>query len=243
LRIKMYGSTNVGRVRKENQDAIYFDEIMNFGVVADGIGGRAGGKEASAIAVRGLRRAVVESEMIRHDQADSFLVNALDAVNSEIIKVGREDVSKTGMGTTVNAVMFFADKAHIVHVGDSRTYLYDRGHLFQLTIDHNVKTLLRRGQIEQSDVLPRVSKDALVRALGLSEQFDPDIYTLQVRTGQILLTCSDGLYSMVEDRKILHLLNKHAHKPNELPKHLIDAANQGGGRDNITVLLSIVRAG
>lgn len=239
----MYGSTNIGRVRKENQDSIYYDETMSFGVVADGIGGRNGGRVASSLAVAEMRSSVIESDMIRHDQVDSFLINAVDKANEKIIEQGKKDESVAGMGTTLNGVMFFGDKLHIVHIGDSRTYLYEKGHLFQLTVDHNVKNLLRRGEIDQSSVQPNASTEALVKALGLMEQCDPDIYAVNVRAGQIFLTCSDGLHSMVDNQKILQTLIRFESKPNELPKRLIDEANKNGGRDNITVLLSIVKAG
>jgi len=239
--VTMVGATDIGRKRKTNQDSIYFDEPQGLGIVADGIGGRKGGEIASSIAVNGLRKAFLNSDRIRHEEVNSFLVTAVDRINQEIIDRGNDETEIAGMGTTMNCVMFVGDKCHIAHIGDSRTYLWYDKHFFQLTLDHNVANFVERGWLPKA-TLPEGAKDsALVRAIGLTQRCEVDIQEMKLRKGQIFLTCSDGLTGMVEDRQIAKLITDHAHEFEKLPKILIDAANRGGGKDNITVLLSQVK--
>jgi protein phosphatase len=237
----MIGATDVGRRRKSNQDSLYYDELSNFGIVADGIGGRKGGEIASSLAVNGLRKAFMNSDRIRHEEVGPFLVSAVDKMNSEILERGRKEQEILGMGTTLNCLMFVGEKLHIAHVGDSRTYLYYKKHLFQLTLDHSVGNFLERGWLPKSAVQPGAKEGALVRALGLGERIDVDIYEIALKPGQLFLTCSDGLTGMVEDRRIAQIITENLDQFESLPKLLIDAANAAGGRDNITVLLSHVR--
>jgi len=241
VQVRMIGATDVGRRRKSNQDSLYYDELSNFGIVADGIGGRKGGEIASSLAVNGLRKAFMNSDRIRHEEVGPFLVSAVDKMNSEILERGRKEQEILGMGTTLNCLMFVGEKLHIAHVGDSRTYLYYKKHLFQLTLDHSVGNFLERGWLPKSAVQPGAKEGALVRALGLGERIDVDIYEIALKPGQLFLTCSDGLTGMVEDRRIAQIITENLDQFESLPKLLIDAANAAGGRDNITVLLSHVR--
>lgn len=237
----MIGATDVGRRRKSNQDSLYYDEPAGFGIVADGIGGRNGGDIASSMAVNGLRKAFMNTERIRHEEVTPFLVSSVDKTNMDILERGRREQEIAGMGTTLNCVMFVGEKLHLAHVGDSRTYLYYKKHLFQLTLDHSVGNFLERGWLPKSAVQPGAKDGALVRAMGLGERCDVDIYEMQLKPGQLFVTCSDGLSGMLEDRKVAQLITENLDQFEKLPKILIDAANAAGGRDNITVLLSHVR--
>jgi protein phosphatase len=237
----MIGATDVGRRRKSNQDSLYYDEPAGFGIVADGIGGRNGGEIASSMAVNGLRKAFMNSDRIRHEEINPFLVSSIDRMNSEILERGRREAEISGMGTTLNCLMFVGDKLHLAHVGDSRTYLYYKKHIFQLTLDHNVGNFLERGWLPKAAVQPGAKDGALVRAMGLADRCDVDIYEMGLKAGQIFITCSDGLSGMVDDRKIAQIVTENLDQFERLPKLLIDAANAGGGKDNITVLVSHVR--
>jgi serine/threonine protein phosphatase PrpC len=237
----MVGATDVGRRRKSNQDSLFYDEPAGFGIVADGIGGRNGGEVASSMAVNGLRKAFMNTDRIRHEEINPFLVNAVDKANGEILERGRREEEVNGMGTTLNCLMFVGEKLHLAHVGDSRTYLYYKKHIFQLTLDHSVGNFLERGWLPKSAVQPGAKEGALVRAMGLSDRCDVDMCEMKLKPGQLFLTCSDGLSGMIDDRKIAQLITEHLDQFETLPKVLIDAANAAGGRDNITVLLSLVR--
>ncbi len=240
MRIKMAGSTHVGRVRKNNQDSFYFDSTHGIAVVADGIGGRKGGEVASQLAVTGMRDALIKVERLRPEEINPFLSSTVDRVNNQIIERGEIDPGITGMGTTLNFLLFVGDRVHIAHLGDSRTYLYDRGHLWQLTIDHNIETFIERGWMNKSDIAPNTQEGALVRSMGLTGRCEADLYDIKLRSGQIYLTCSDGLTGMVSDRKISEIISHHSANLSKLPKVLIDEANKNGGKDNTTVVVSQV---
>jgi PPM family protein phosphatase len=236
----MVGATDVGRRRKNNQDSIYYDEVSGIGIVADGIGGRQGGEIASSMAVNGLKRAFLNCDRIRHEEINPFLITTIDKTNLEIVERGRSDHRKSGMGTTLNFLMFVGDKVHVAHVGDSRTYLYYKKHFFQLTLDHSVGNFLRRGWLPSTALHAGAKEEALVRAMGLGDNCDVDIYELKLEPGQLFLTCSDGLSGMITDRRIAKIISENFDNFDRLPKLLVDAANQAGGKDNITVLLSYV---
>lgn len=242
MQVRMIGATDVGRRRKSNQDSLYYDEPAGFGIVADGIGGRSGGEIASSMAVNGLRKAFLTSERIRHEEVAPFLISAIDAMNVEILERGRNDPEITGMGTTLNCLMFVGEKLHLAHVGDSRTYMYYKKHLFQLTLDHSVGNFLQRGWLSKSAVSAGAKEGALVRAMGLTDRCDVDIYDVPLKQGQLFITCSDGLSGMIEDRRISQIVADNFDHFEKLPRLLIDAANQAGGKDNTTVLISLVKA-
>lgn len=241
MRIRMAGATDIGRKRKANQDSIFYDESHGLGVVADGIGGRRGGEVASSIAVNSMKRAFLGVDVIRHGEVNSFLVRAVDELNADIIARGQMEPEIAGMGTTVNCLVFVGDRLHLAHVGDSRTYMYYDGNIFQITIDHNVGTFSARGWLSSNQVLPGAKDEALVKALGLTPNCEADIYEIGLKPGQIFVTCSDGLSGMVPDNEIANIIRKNCNKFDALPQILIAAANEAGGRDNITVLLSEVK--
>jgi serine/threonine protein phosphatase PrpC len=241
VQVRMIGATDVGRRRKSNQDSLYYDEPAGFGIVADGIGGRSGGEIASSMAVNGLRKAFLATDRIRHEEVTPFLINTIDAINTEILERGRREAEITGMGTTLNCLMFVGDKLHLAHVGDSRTYMFYKKHLFQLTLDHSVGNFLQRGWLPKSAIAAGAKEAALVRAMGLAERCDVDIYEVPLKAGQIFVTCSDGLSGMVDDRRIAKIIADNFNQFEKIPQILIEAANQAGGKDNITVLISMVK--
>ncbi len=241
MQVRMVGATDIGKRRKNNQDSIFYDELASFGIVADGIGGRSGGEVASSMAVNGLRKAFIASDKIRHEEVAPFLITAVDRMNSEILERGRKEAEINGMGTTLNCLMFVGDRLYLAHVGDSRTYMFYRNHIFQLTIDHSVGNFLERGWLPRSAIQPGAKDGALVRALGLSDRCEVDLYEIPLIPGQIFITCSDGLSGMVDDKGIAQLVQDNLENFDDLPKILIAAANAAGGKDNITVLVSQVR--
>ena len=241
MRVRMSGATDIGRKRKGNQDSIFFDESHGMGVVADGIGGRKGGEIASSIAVNSMKRSFQAADAIRHGEVNSFLISSIDQLNEDILSRGQAEPEIAGMGTTLNCLAFVGDRLHLAHIGDSRTYLYQDGQIFQLTIDHNVGTFAERGWLKPHQIVPGARDEALVKGLGLGPSCEVDIYEIPLKFGQIYITCSDGLSGMISDQEIANIVRKNYGKLDTLPKLLIDAANAAGGRDNITVLLSEVR--
>ena len=237
----MAGATDIGLKRKGNQDSIFYDEPHGLGIVADGIGGRRGGEVASSIAVSSIKRIFMESDQVRYGEINSFLASTVERINQDILARGQSEPAISGMGTTLNCILFVGNKLHIAHVGDSRSYLYQDGQFFQLTLDHNVETFTERGWIKQSQVAANAKPEALVRALGLTPGVEVDVYEIDLVPGQIFLTCSDGLTGMVSDKEICEIIKRYRNRFDDLPQKLIEAALAGGGRDNITVLVSEVR--
>jgi serine/threonine protein phosphatase PrpC len=242
MQIRMAGGSDIGRVRKNNQDSFYFDAAHGVVIVADGIGGRKGGEIASKIAVDGMRDSFLESDVLRPEEIRPFLTSAVERVNQSVMSQGEIQSEYRGMGTTLNSVFFMADHAHIAHVGDSRTYLIERGGMWQLSIDHNIETFISRGWMKREDLAPGTRDSALVKSVGLTERCEVDLYSIKLREGQIFVTCSDGLTGMVGDRRILEVVKEHVSNLNRLPKALIDEANRNGGKDNITVVTAQVRS-
>ncbi len=237
----MIGATDLGKKRRQNQDSLYYDAPQGLGIVADGIGGRKGGEIASSMIVEGLKRAFLDSDQIRHEEINSFLLSTIDKLNRTIISKGREAGDVEGMGTTLNCLLFAGEKVHVAHVGDSRTYLFYKKHFWQLTIDHNIRNFIDRGWLPRNAVTPGVRDQALVRSIGLSENLEIDILDVDLKPQQIFLTCSDGLYSMVSDQRIAQIIYENINQLEKAAGLLIDEANRNGGKDNITVLLTQIR--
>ncbi len=238
----MSGCSDVGRKRKNNQDSMYFDSVQGLVVVADGIGGKKGGEIASRIAVEGIRSDFLKTDCIRHEEIPVFLTNAVDRVNKDILHYTDQHPDKKGMGTTLNCLMFVSDTLYLAHLGDSRTYLFYKDNLWQLTLDHNVQTFLKRGWLNRDSVGNNPKESALVRSLGIPGGVEPDIYQLKIRPDEIFITCSDGLYGMVPDEAILSIVSKYSANISGLAKILVAEANKNGGQDNVTVVVSKVCA-
>ena len=222
-------ATDVGRVRDHNEDAFLVDDQLGLFAVADGMGGHQAGEVASAIALEALRAAVTSGEGIR---------DAVTSANDAVYEKSTTDERLRGMGTTLTAATLAAgDTLLLGHVGDSRGYLLRDHHLERLTIDHSlVEELIQAGELteEQAESDPR--RSMITRALGIEPEVEVDLYPIQVVSGDRLLVCSDGLTGMVGEDRIAAVLTEEP-DPNVAARRLIDAANAGGGIDNITVLV------
>lgn len=243
------GLSHVGLIRSSNQDAFVVDNDLGLWVVADGMGGRAGGDVASKLTVKALvdhfqqykesgRLAIVNEA---YGERSVQLRKAIQRADEAIRGKAREEPALTGMGTTiVAAVMSSLSPLQLVigHVGDSRAYLY-RGHeLRLLTRDHSlVEDLLAQGRITPDEVATHPQRHILVRALGIEGQTDPDISNQVVLPGDILLLCTDGITKMLSDQQISDHLNHASHSPHEACNRLVSEANAEGGRDNSTAVV------
>jgi protein phosphatase len=221
--------SDVGRQRQGNEDN-FFVRAPVF-VVADGMGGAQAGEVASELAVEAFRDGLpgaVPSE---------GLVATIRTANRRIHDMSRSDAARQGMGTTLTAAYVAEDEVVIAHVGDSRCYLLRDGELTRLTRDHSlVGELVDRGKLteEQAEVHPQ--RSVITRALGPEPDVQVDTERIAARAGDLFLVCSDGLTSMVREPALVDILRR----PDPLPvlgRALIAAANDAGGRDNITVIL------
>jgi serine/threonine protein phosphatase PrpC len=229
------GRTDVGRQRSANEDD--FVLAPPFFAVADGMGGAKAGEVASAMATEGF-----EGEQDSGEPAEAQLARILREANRRIYDLAVSDESHRGMGTTLTAAKVTGDEISLGHVGDSRAYRMRDGELEQLTKDHSlVAELERSGQITAEAAEHHPQRSIITRALGPEPEVEVDTYTLAGREGDLFLLCSDGLTSMISDEEIGSIL-RSADSLDAAADTLVRAANQSGGKDNITVVLFSVGA-
>ncbi len=221
--------TDVGRARQSNEDS-YLERSPLF-VVADGMGGARAGEVASAIAVETARGSDVGA------RPEQDLTDVVKAANAEIYRKAQEDAEHAGMGTTFTGALVTGRDVAIGHVGDSRMYRLRDGELERLTQDHSlVEEFVRQGKLtpEEAEVHPQ--RSIITRALGPEPDVEVDTFTYPGRAGDVYLICSDGLTGMISEDAIAQILST-AGSLDAGAKELIAAANENGGRDNITVIL------
>ena len=227
------GATHTGRVRSMNQDNL----LANDGLfaVADGMGGHLGGEVASERSLDVLRNS--------NPSGLEALVDAVHAANLAVHTESAANPELRGMGTTLVAVVRTEDdQLALINVGDSRIYQYRSGTLKQLSEDHSlVESMVRRGQITAEAALTHPQRNVVLRALGVDADVDLDAWTLRPVDGDRLVLCSDGLFNEVSGDQIAGILAGHP-DPQAAAERLVEAANEGGGRDNITVIVVDVQA-
>jgi PPM family protein phosphatase len=221
--------TDPGRRRRQNEDA-YVVQPPLF-AVADGMGGAQAGEIASRIAASAIRDSGVEA-------GGDAVAALIQEANRRVYAAAASDDARAGMGTTMTAALVEAGSVRIGHVGDSRAYRVRDGALEQLTEDHSlVAELVRSGKLspEEADVHPQ--RSVITRVLGTDPEVDVDTFEVEARPGDVFMICSDGLTSMVDDEAILAVLGQPGKTLEQRARNLVDAANRGGGEDNITVIL------
>jgi PPM family protein phosphatase len=221
--------TDTGRQRHANEDS-YFARAPLF-AVADGMGGAQAGEVASRIAAGAF-----EHGSAGKGPAEGRLEEIAQEANREIHKLAQEDSSRAGMGTTLTAAMLHDDEVALGHVGDSRAYVLRDGELKRLTKDHSlVEELRRQGRLTEEQAEEHPQRSIITRALGPEPNVNVDTMTVPARDGDVFLLCSDGLTTMVGDEEIRDILVR-ARSLRSAVNHLVEAANRGGGRDNITAV-------
>ena len=224
--------TDAGRRRRHNEDA-YVCEPPLF-AVADGMGGAQAGEIASRLAAAALRRPA-QSDV---GEGKEHVVSLIQEANRRVYEAAAEDESVSGMGTTMTAAVAEDDAVWIGHVGDSRAYLVREGRLEQLTEDHSlVAELVRSGKLSPEEAEAHPQRSVITRALGTESDVDVDVFSVQPQRGDLFMLCSDGLTSMLSDEAILDILERERDDVQRAAKKLVDAANDEGGEDNITVVL------
>lgn len=229
-----FGSrTDVGCIRDHNEDSLVVAPPLF--AVADGMGGHAAGEVASEIAIQ-----VLTEQAPKHPDAEA-LGRAVEAANAEIITAAAQGRGRAGMGTTVTAAMLEDERLVIAQVGDSRAYLLHNGKLQQLTRDHSLMAdMIDAGQITPEEARVHPNRSIITRALGSNPHTRPDLFELNVHTGDRLLLCSDGLSTMLEDHQIEQILNRQE-DPQRCAAQLVNEAIGAGGYDNVTVVVVDVK--
>ena len=228
-----FGSrTDIGCLRDHNEDSLVVTPPLF--AVADGMGGHAAGEVASEIAVRVL------SELAPEHPDGEALGRAREEANRAVIQAAREGRGRQGMGTTMTAAMLEGERLVIAQVGDSRAYLLHQGKLQQLTRDHSLMAdMIEAGQLTPEEARTHPQRSVITRALGSDAHLHPDIYEINVETGDRLLICSDGLSGMIFDDQIENTLRR-VQDPQRCASQLVNEAIAAGGHDNVTVIVADV---
>src|SRR3954471_8160230 len=223
--------SDLGLQRQGNEDN-YFVQAPLF-VVADGMGGAQAGEVASEMAVDAFGGGLPDG-----DSAAEGLVQIIEEANRRIHERSRTQTQRAGMGTTVTAAYVGEDTVTVAHVGDSRCYVVRKGDLIRITKDHSlVAELVERGKLTEEQAETHPQRSVITRALGPEPSVQVDVFECPAKGGDLFMVCSDGLTSMVREPNLKPLLVGNERPLDELGRSLIAAANEAGGRDNITVIL------
>jgi serine/threonine protein phosphatase PrpC len=239
--LDFFSASEAGADHERNEDFVVMDSGLGAFVIADGMGGRPGGALASQLAV--------EVFLDRLRQADrpalldeTYLRDALSEANSKVHELEEGDELKAGMGTTITAVVMNGTKGKIVHVGDSRAYLFNDSGLVQITEDHTlVSELLKRNILTEADAEHYPFRHVLSKAVGPQETVEPDTYDFEMTTGDWLLLSTDGLTKALNEIELLQLMRQHRTKnAKSLGRAIMQAAVQRKAPDD-DVTIALIR--
>ncbi len=237
--LKTFSVTNIGRKRKMNQDYVYSSEqpigrLPNLFLVADGMGGHNAGEYASKVTVETIVENIGDSP---ETDAVRIFDEAIQSANARIRKLAPASPLLEGMGTTVVAATCQGESLCVANVGDSRLYVVNCHEIRQITRDHSwVEEMVLRGGIVREEARNHPDKNIITRAVGAEDTVQADFFTVHLQEGDTILMCTDGLTNMLEDEEILMILDG-ARDIVEKAQALVDAANENGGKDNISVIL------
>ena len=236
--MRAYAATDVGRVRKVNQDYIFCSmrpvgKLPNLFIVADGMGGHKAGDLASRYTVETL------IENIKNSHSDNPITIINDAIvnaNTRLLEKAEESEDYTGMGTTLVVCTIIGESMYVANVGDSRLYLYDEK-LSQITRDHSlVEEMVALGKLNRDEARKHKRKNVITRAIGGGKEVMADFFEAELTAGNRIVMCSDGISNMVDDGEIEQVLSSDLSIEDKTRK-LIDRANENGGMDNIAVVI------
>ena len=249
MEFKSFGFSDVGKLRSHNEDSYLCNAQHKLFVVADGMGGQASGEAASQLAVREVEEFVIRSrsqgnrwpKKARRDLTleQHRLLAAVTLANRRIHETAGASPEMKGMGTTLVGAILEGDHLAVANVGDSRLYRVRGGQIQQLTQDHSfVEEQVRKGDLTREEAKGHLQKHILTRALGVQEKVKADLSLVELRPKDLILLCSDGLYHMLEDSRILSLMESIEDRSlYKIGLTLVLQANLAGGLDNITVVL------
>lgn len=236
-RIEAAGVSHPGRHRKHNEDAYGVHVDLGLFVVADGMGGHAGGEVASHLAVSTVAAHVGELGKGHTGETSELLAEAVQRANAVVFGAARESAAESDMGTTIACLLVRGDQAAVAHVGDSRVYSFRDGRLSPLTDDHSLLAeCLRSGYITPDLAEAFPYKHLITRSLGADEVVQVDTRVVEPQAGDMVLLCSDGLSGVISDEDIARVLVSEP-ALEAAAQRLIERANYAGGPDNVTVIL------
>lgn len=248
--ISAHGVSDVGMKRDHNEDSFLVDLELGLLVVADGMGGHAGGEHASRLAVETIQREVRRAKEadgglferptgIEDSPLPDVLRQAVEAASAAIFDAAQTDPELAGMGTTVTAALLDGKHAFVAHVGDSRCYLLREGKIYQVSEDHSlVNEQIKAGAISAAEARTSRFKNIITRSVGFERTVAVDLMGIELQAEDRFVVCCDGLSNLVEDGEILAVAE--AAPLAEAAERLVALANERGGDDNITVVVARV---
>lgn len=243
------GLTDIGYSRDHNEDAIAWDEDRNLALLADGMGGHLAGDVASQLCLdtllEYLQPALDKPLSLKPNKGvtkqATLMRRAVNHANKAVFEAASANPEYQGMGTTVAALLFYDKRLVVAHVGDSRVYRLRNGSLEPITRDHSlVREMLDHGVISPEEAVDNPYSHVITKAVGVQENVVAEVQEYPVREGDIYLLCSDGLTDMVDDNDIEAILIEADGDMDSAARALVDRANEHGGRDNISVVLTAV---
>lgn len=241
--------SDVGRVRKTNEDAFVADLDVSLFCVADGMGGHDAGEVASALAIEAItafiRRSAADTDFswpYGIDRSLSYDANrlrtAVHLANRRIFRTAESNDDYNGMGTTIVGALFNGAQMAVAHVGDSRLYLIRKGRIRQLTADDSwAATILAQDpRLNAADIARHPMRNVLTNVLGARDQVEVHVAEQALEPGDVVLLCSDGLHGVVDDTTLAQI-STNQHDLKLAARHMVDAALEKGSRDNVTALL------
>ncbi|KPC54132.1 Stp1/IreP family PP2C-type Ser/Thr phosphatase [Amantichitinum ursilacus] len=251
--LQMVQHTDTGLQRDHNEDAVLIDAAEGYAVLADGMGGYNAGEVASKVAAEVIAQVLRESiplaenrQLLRHGEhagALSLLADAVQRANLAVFEMSRSDRQYAGMGTTLVSALFYDNHVAVAHVGDSRLYRLRDEVLQQLTHDHSfLQEQIDHGLITAEEARYSGNKNLVTRAVGISPDLQVEVNEYDAQVGDLFLLCSDGLSDLVSEPEMLETLTVLRTNLPVAAAHLIQQANNLGGKDNISVILIAVQA-
>lgn len=236
--LSFYGRTDTGMVRDHNEDSFCSLGNRRLFVVTDGMGGHNAGEVASELAINAMLEFLSEEKILEIKGDDQeihhCLLAAFDHANQTVMTRAATDETTQGMGCTMVACLVDGNQLHTCHVGDARCYLFQKGNLKQITTDHTAVTYIHKTDADHNDI--EVPRPVVTRAIGFNFTEGPEYHKNILTPGAKVLLCSDGLWNMVDNTRIEQIL-LNASTPENAGESLVTAANEQGGRDNITALV------
>lgn len=240
--MRAVGKTDTGILRKNNEDTIYVyqskGELENISIVADGMGGHNAGEIASRSAIEYFLEYFTDK--FDKGEFENILYLMADAVtysNANVYKNSFKDEAYNGMGTTFLCAIIFDKKLKICHIGDSRLYLFRNNELKQITEDHAlVADMVRKGEITEEEARNHPNRNVITRSLGTSENVLIDTFEIDIEDDDIILMCSDGLNTMLEDDRIKRIVSSGESLETMVDSLIVEAKFEGGF-DNVSVII------
>jgi len=243
-RITAGSATDTGRVRPQNEDACFVDTERGLFIVSDGMGGANAGALASQVVVKVLPQLITQRlatlKQVRKELVIRLLGEAIAKLSQQVHDQSADRIGFKGMGATVVVALILGRQLYIGHMGDSRAYLLREGRLKQLTKDHSITQLLiDSGEITPDEAKTHPARGKITRFVGMEGEPLPEACSLKCEPGDLIMLCTDGLHGMLNEKQILTILGGKA-SPTALCRRLVSAANSAGGKDNITVVVTLI---